>query len=142
MRKSLLLFSVLFVLFFSNCKKEEIAQSYIEYPSSGLYGDNILDTIRRTYLGVEFSLAANLYHGAVLKIKITALGNGIWFYAAGAEQNWVVSDFNELAKSQVFTAIDGDRNCDLQMEFNSGQYRIEYFESNSGVPSRGKVIEK
>ncbi len=143
MRKLLFVLPIIAVLFFSNCKEEEkIVQPSIDYPSSGLYGDNILDTLKTNYSEEEFSLAANLSNGAELTIKISALGEGVWFYALGTKQNWIISNFNESTKSQEFTAINTDQKCDLQMELFSGQYRIEYFEFNSGSATREKVIEK
>jgi len=143
MKKHLLILTALVIVTFSNCKKDT-NQPTIEYPSSGFYGENILDTTKTTYLGEEFSLAANLSYGAELKVRISALGNEEWgwFYAVGTEQNWQISDFDESSKSQLFIAINTDQKCDLEIGFYSGQYLIEYFELNSDLVTREKIIEK
>ncbi len=120
----------------------EITQSLIEYPQDGLYGQNILDLSRIIYSGSEFSLAANLPNGTKLKIKITALGAGMWYYAVNSVNNWSITRFDEVAKSQYFTAIESDRSCDLEMLFDTGEFIVEYFEMDSDIPSRIKTITR
>ena len=120
----------------------EITQSLIEYPQDGLYGQNILDLSRTTYSGSEFSLAANLPNGTKLKIKITALGAGMWYYAVNSVNNWSITRFDEVAKSQYFTAIESDRSCDLEMLFDTGEFIVEYFEMDSDIPTRIKTIKR
>jgi len=120
----------------------EITESLIEYPISGLYGPNILDLNRTNYSGENFSLSANLTKGAKLKIKITALGDGIWYYFVGSGNNWSITIFDFDTKSQYFTAIDSDKSCDLNMLFDSGEFLIEYFEMGRLEPTRTKTITK
>lgn len=124
----------------------EVAESLIEYPSIGLYGDNILDLDKTEYSGSDFSLAAKLGEGAELKVKITGLSSGFWWIKLGSENNWAISSFESDTESdshfQYFTAIDSDRSCELSMKFDYGDYLIEYFEMGSTVPTRIKTISK
>jgi hypothetical protein len=119
----------------------EITESLIEYPVSGLYGPNILDLNRTIYSGENFSLSANLAKGAKLKIKITALGSGIWYYELSSVNNWSITTFDYDTKTQYFTAIDSDMPCELNMLFDSGEFLIEYFEMGDSV-TRTKTITK
>mgnify|MGYP000406640133 CR=1 FL=1 len=120
----------------------EITESLIEYPASGSYGENILDLEKESYIGENFSLASNLAKGTELKIKITALEAGIWFYALGSSNNWSITQFDNVTKSQYFTAIDSDKSCDLNMLFDSGTFLIEYYEMGVTEPNRTKTITK
>lgn len=120
----------------------EITESLIEYPATGSYGENILDLDKDSYSGANFSLSSNLAEGAELKIKITALGTGIWYYALGSSNNWTITQFDEITKSQYFTAIDSGKSCDLNMLFDSGTFLIEYFEMGVTEPNRTKTITK
>lgn len=144
MKNLLLLLLILQIAALQSCKKDEDQDQIdptIEYPSLGFYGENILDTIQLTYAGSDFSLAASLSSDAVLKIKITAMGNGFWFLSSGSEQNWQITDYNESTKSQIFSTISDKQNSDLDMEFHEGQYMIEYFEFGSNSVTRTKTIE-
>lgn len=120
----------------------EITESLIEYPVTGSYGENILDLEKESYSGENFSLASNLAKGTELKIKITALGTGIWFYALGSSNNWSITQFDDVTNSQYFTAIDSDQSCDLNVSFDSGTFLIEYFEMGVTEPNRTKTITK
>jgi hypothetical protein len=120
----------------------EITESLIVYPATGSYGVNILDLEKESYSGENFSLASNLAKGMELKIKITALGSGIWYYALGSSNNWSITQFDDVTKSQYFTAIDSDKSCDLNMLFDSGTFLIEYFEMGVTEPNRTKTITK
>ena len=118
-----------------------ITESIIEYPSSGLYGNNILSLNDTIYSGEDFSLAAYLQKGTSLKIKINALESGIWYYAGGT--NWAITIFDFNTMSQTFTAIESGKYCDLQTYFDAGRYLIEYYEiASSDIPTRTKTITK
>ncbi|MBU1368964.1 MAG: hypothetical protein KJ578_00120 [Bacteroidetes bacterium] len=118
----------------------EITENLIEYPTTGLYGENILDLEKESYNGENFSLAADLAMGTELKIKITALGTGFWFFTDDSSTNWLITQFDDVTKSQYFTAIDSDKSCDLNIQFNSGTFLIEYFEMGVSEPNRTKII--
>lgn len=120
----------------------EITESLIEYPENGLYGQNILDLSKTNYSGSEFSLAANLAKGTKLKVKITALGAGVWYYETSSPKNWSITGFDFDTKSQFFTSIDSDESCDLRMLFDPGDFLIEYYEMDASEPTRTKTITK
>jgi len=118
----------------------EITEYLIQYPARGLYGDNILDLDKENYFGENFSLAANLANGTELKIKITALGTGFWYYRLDSGNNWLISQFDEDTNSQYFTAVESDKSCELNLHFDSGRFLIEYFEMGGSEPDRSKII--
>jgi hypothetical protein len=120
----------------------EITEQPFVYPADGLYGENILDIIKTQYTDTIFSLAADLATGAILKIKITSLTDGIWYYRVmnESETNWNITTFDMDHKSQIFTTIESGRSCDLYMEFFKGDFMIEYFEVGKDVPFRTKTI--
>jgi hypothetical protein len=140
-----------------------ITQSLIDYPETGINGDNILylpKTVCNSGVNNTYSLAANLPKSATLKIKITSLSTSdtsivvpadtgqtdtdvtkaVWYYMLGSSINWSISDFNFNSYTQTFTAIEPDKSCDLKMFFEKGSFLIEYFEMNSSQPTRGKII--
>lgn len=139
-----------------------VTQSLITYPTTGLHGVNILSLSTTNYLSgrnVDFSLAAQLAKGTALKIKITSLSadtttinptdttkvelivrKASWFYALGSGINWSISNFDSNNYTQTFTAIESDKSCDLNMFFEKGLFRIEYFEMNSILPTKTKTI--
>ena len=120
----------------------ELTESPFKYPQYGSHGPNILDPEKLVYTGQFFSLAAELSRGTTLMIKMTALSSGVWYYEAFSPQNWKISTFDFTAKTQTFTAIEPGKTCDLKMIFDSGTYRIEYFEMGSQTPSRTKTFTK
>jgi hypothetical protein len=122
-----------------------ITESLIEYPETGLYGQNILDLSKIVYdpeaqYMTQYSLAANLATGTSLKIKITALKSGIWYYSSNTPKNWSITQFDTGSKTQYFTSINSDESCDLMMYFDPGEFLIEYFEMNADEPTRTKII--
>lgn len=118
----------------------EITEAPIKYPATGLYGENILDREKNSYSGNAFSLAAQLSKGADLKIKITSLGLGGWYYVYYSSMNWSITDFDHITKTQLFTAIDSNKSCDLHMGFQPGKFLIEYFEMDVTEPTKTKTI--
>jgi hypothetical protein len=129
-----------------------ITQSPISYPESGINGANILSLTKTTYssgFDSTHSLAAQLAKGTSLKIKITsiftvsdtgAITKPMWYRFSGTEVNWTVSDFNFTDYSQIFTATESGKTCDLKMFFEQGSFVIEYFEMNATLPTRTKTI--
>ena len=115
----------------------------IEYPESGLYGQNILYLERDTFNAEQdYSCAANLPENGSLKI---IMKNGLWFYEVSSPINWHISGYNEAEKSQVFTSIQFGQDCDLRLIFandtmQSDDIVIEYYEFGSEQPTRTKFI--
>ena len=131
------------------------------YPLTGLHGANILSLSTTNYnygMDVHFSLAAQLAKGSALKIKITSLSadttstiptdtipavinirNAGWFLSSYSI-NWLISNFDTNTNTQTFTAIEPDKFCDLNMQFEKGSFKIDYFEMNATEPTRTKII--
>ena len=132
--------------------KYVITKPLITYPETGLNGDNILSLTKINFdLGVRrdttFSLAAQLAKGASVKIKITSVSSdtsmtskAYWYYAAGSNVNWTISEFDRIAFIQTFTATESGKSCDLKMKFNSGTFLVEYYEMSSTTATRKKTI--
>jgi hypothetical protein len=136
----------------------KVSENLIEYPRTGLYGDNMLyleDTLYYGDYNTSCSLAAILQKGATLKVKITSMGPGVdpgtigdtvvpakplWYYALGSSLNWYITIFDNNTYTQYFTAIESDASCDLNMFFEKGRFLIEYYEMNARVPTRSKFI--
>jgi hypothetical protein len=131
----------------------EVTGSIIEYPATGLYGDNMLNLSDTLYYGdnnTSCSLAAILQKGASVKIKITSLAAAaqdtgisakpLWYYAMGSSNNWNITVFDFNTYTQYFTSIESDATCDLNMFFDKGRFLIEYYEMNSATPTRRKII--
>ncbi|HHT23785.1 MAG TPA: hypothetical protein GXZ87_10850 [Bacteroidales bacterium] len=133
---------------FIDSTKFEITESLIEYPEKGLYGQNILDLSKTNYTAAEYnpyenehySLAANLAKGTKVKIVITDLSSGGWFYDIATPKNWSISKFDKATKSQTFTSINSGESCDLSMIFVSGNILIEYYEMDATEPTKTKKI--
>jgi len=147
-----------FISSFIANSKFEITESPINYPDTSLYGDNILSLTKTNYAGglsTAHSLAADLPAGIDLKIRITAIDTGktvilgdtitpvpvpLFGYDPFSNTNWAIPSFDNVKYSQTFTAIDSDKSCELEMFFEAGSFKIEYFEMNSVLPKRIKII--
>ncbi len=136
--------------------------SVINYPVSGLHGQNILALSKTNYVVGEnnpCSLAAQLPKNSNLKIRITSLSDSdttfvssdkgdlseqitraAWYYQTSSNYNWFISDFDMETFSQTFTALEPDKSCDLKLYFDRGSFLIEYFEMNAAEPSKEKTI--
>jgi len=118
----------------------QISESIFDYPEQGIHGQNILDVNRTVFNSSVYSLAVNTRKGTKLKIKISALGEGIWMYQSSSSINWGVTTFDQTNRCQFFTVIESGKSCDLNMIFNSGEYLIEYFEMENSEPTISKQI--
>lgn len=113
----------------------------ITYADSGAFGINLLDEDVLDYSGSEFSLYAKIPENGDLVIKLIRLQNSAWFVGFSSISNWSVSDYNWSEKSQTFTAISGNVECDLKLEMEAGKYLIEYYENGSSELTSSKEIE-
>tara|TARA_R110002096_G_scaffold303080_7_gene498067 strand:- start:3796 stop:4968 length:1173 start_codon:yes stop_codon:yes gene_type:complete len=130
-----------YIINFINSTSFEITDSLIAYPATGKTGKNILDLKKESYSGRQFSLAANLSKGAELKIKITALGSGFFYYSV-TKNNWLATEFDHETNSMYFTAIDPEKIYDTSFLLDPGTFLIEYFEMGATEPSRTKTITR
>jgi len=124
-----------------SCENEKESKPTISYPESGFYGENLLDTTNTELSGEDLSLAAELSEGAELKVIITALDSKVWYYRVSSVANWAITTFDDVNKTQTFTAINDDHRCDLLMNFNSRYFRIDYYEMGSEEVTFSKIYE-
>jgi hypothetical protein len=125
------------------CNKEE--KQKIEYPSSGLYGVNILtlqdsDTIASS---IDYSLVAELGKKADLKIIFTNLSGQVgggpsstWFYAES--NGWTVSDYSSN-KQEFVSNKSGSIDLDMKFEGNKGKCKIDFYENSNSI-TNSKVL--
>lgn len=75
--------------------------AFIEYPPTGIYGNNILDRNRTEYSSGYCSMAAILPEGTSLKVKIQGTN---WAYSISQDWScWDKSERNVLENSMYFT---------------------------------------
>jgi len=134
---------------FINSTSFTITDSLISYPSSGLYGENILNLNQTSYsIYGNKSFTANLKNGTSVKIKMKRLsGNIVWLWDVSSAINWSVTLFDDSNYEQTFSSINTGTNCNLRMLFNPengyptpSTFLIEYYEMNSANPTRTKTI--
>ena len=151
-----------YIMDFLGQSEYDPTESIISYPQSGAYGLNLLYLSGGQYVSGpdnRYSLAAVLPENITLKIKLTALSADTvlipasdttaaeqqitrkkWYYFWGSGMNWAVSPFDERTGTQVFTAVESGRTCDIQLFFERGSFLIEYFEMNALTPNRRRTI--
>lgn len=121
---------------FSSCKKNK----EISYPTSGIYGENILTKNNGDSLSYlrSYSLAADLNKKAELKVVFNnqSLGNEVWFYSSG--DGWIVGDY-QSSGSQTFTSTR-DGAIDLKLEFAigpgtylGGKCQVDIYENSDDI---------
>ena len=120
-----------------------ITKSLIEYPAEGAYGPKILQLDLQTVNSwTGYSVTAILAKNMKLKIMVTSLGGG-WFSCSSTYfSNWL-REF--LSPNVTFTASGSDLTCDQSISTNFGafgQYRIDYYENDSTVPTRSKIVTR
>lgn len=142
----------------------EPEQSLISYPDKGIYAENILSLTRTEIVANKYiSIDAFIPKGLTLMIKISGLtptdttiyesidsvlypytiiyNKVAWSYSWGTQINWAITNFSVENCTQTFTSIESDKECDLQIKFEPGEFLIEYFENNSTEPTRSKIIK-
>ncbi len=124
------------------------ASDSIQYPEFSEYGENVLHGDKSLLdNSTDYSLSAYLPRGSSLMVK---LSGGIWFYrvSPNGPLNWNVSDYNQDAKTQTFTAIESGAFCDLSIQFGfyadssnlGGGILMEYFENGSETATKSKTV--
>jgi hypothetical protein len=145
---------------------EPITCESVTYPLFGFYGTNALhpavsDFVSYRIAGATtYELAADLAAGTTVTVKITmtpetlknfraSLGldgappppfdTGVWLLSDG--QGWLISTFSRDTGEQVFLSQSGVLRPERQIGFSgSGEARIDYYECNSIIPTRSKMI--
>ena len=137
---------ILIIVLISSCDKEE--NSSIEYPITGLYGDNILQKEKIEFTNRENSFQSKIPGGKNVKIIITGktvsndglIPSGIWYYDPTTSSNWSVTNFDETTNTQTFSSTNGGQTSDVKMMFDNGTFEIDYYENNSLTPTMSKTI--
>ena len=123
--------------------KYECYSRVIEYPATGIYGDNILLKNKTEFVKRQNSLSAKIPRNGNLKLIIKSISGGYWYWSSGGSYpmlNWLVSIFNFDSNSQIFQSIESNSLCDLHIEFDKGEYIIEYYEFDATTPTMTKTI--
>lgn len=115
----------------------EITEFLIKYPPTGIFGENILDLDKTQFIAGEVghSIAVELSNNLSVKIKLTKISvEGIGYYT-GTNTNWLI-------EWPFLTSNIPGEYCDLKTDalFPNTEILVEYFESDSPVPTRSKVI--
>jgi hypothetical protein len=138
---SILLFTIIGL---ASCSKSPTGSSNIEYPKTGAYGLNLLDSTTFSYNSGNYTFKANVPKDQSLRVKIS--GTASWTYDIGKIGNWYYTDYNNAENSREFFT---NHNTVYEMEMNlygipasnRDSLKIEIFENKSTVATRTKKIK-
>lgn len=127
----------------NNCPEEEDETPYINYPETGYFGDNLLDTSRTDLPTGKASLAAELSEGASLKVVITSLDTNqkTWGVAGINMLNWFMHPADFTAKSQTFESMNSFGKCDLGITPEATKIKIDFYEMGDEQPTFTKIYD-
>jgi hypothetical protein len=123
-----------------------VPKTFIAYPDTGSHGLNILAEdvkVIKAYNGHDtinnfYSMKAELPEGTSLKV---VLKKGLWYYRViPAPENWIVSNYDGVNRSQVFTVTQSNIPNDLRIAVEAGEITVEYYENGASVPTRVKQL--
>ena len=119
----------------------EITQSLLNYPDSIDLGLNILHPNNINFVPMsDYSMTAVGTYGLKYKIVITNNTEGDLWFVYGSNQNWDISSFDYSNNSRTFTCIDTELPCEIRIQFDPGEYTIDYYEKNGETPDWTKTI--
>lgn len=143
-----------------------VSKSLIDYPAMGITGSSILslgDTVYSQSANSWLSMAAIIRDGLSLKVRITSIPDSTyalvndsssephyentltyhgWVMSLNSIINWHITTFGQTNHTQLFTAIESGKSCNLSIRFpEGGKYLIEYFEKNNNVATKRKIIK-
>lgn len=127
-------------------KTAYVPKTFITYPDTGSHGINILAEdvkVIKAYNGHDtinnfYSMKAELPEGTSLKV---VLKKGLWYYRViPAPENWIVSNYDGVNRSQVFTVTQSNIPNDLRIAVEAGEITVEYYENGASVPTRVKQL--
>ena len=119
---------------------DEKTTEYV-YNDTTFYGPNLLFIEATILRGVDFSLQGFVPTDGDLSITITKLSGSNWSAVAGTPSNWIVSNYDFVNKSQTFTNIENNHECECGIEIPRGTYRIDYYEGEGNLPTRTKEVK-
>lgn len=116
-------------------------QIIVSFPEQGNFGKNILNEQDSVYTYLtHYSLAAELPNDCVtLKVRISRTFGACfacWYYFAGNNYGWSVGQYQTTAKVQEFSQTGP--LSDLDIYFERGTFKVEYFINGSTIPARVK----
>lgn len=105
----------------------------IEFPATGTYGTNILDTTEDTvyFSQQHYSLRAVIPEGSTLKIKLNSVTGGSWWYSLGSNVGWSISEFTTGA--QFFEGLNTTCELDVDLGNMTGMFQVWYYENSESV---------
>lgn len=113
--------------------------SYPQWGSLVNYYNILSDSLSTTHSGKVYAMHANVPAGKNLKIVLNAASKSWVEEADGKNQGWIVSPFDNTAKSQTFNANTTQPDLGIVIT-GSGKITIEYFEDNSVNPTKVKTL--
>jgi len=127
---------VLLFLTFFGCQ-EELRLDLIEYPGSGIYGVNLLDSTLTVYQHSAVSFSAILGEEASLRVKVVGAS---WRFTSSSMTQWTTGGFNDADNSRIFTSI-ATGSLDGKFEiYPRTTLDILVYENGSDGPSWSKSV--
>lgn len=113
--------------------------SYPQWGSLVNYYNILSDSLSTTHSGKVYAMHANVPANKTLKIVLKAATKSRVEEVDGKNQGWIISQFDNSAKSQTF--ISNTTQPDLGIVIaESGKITIEYYEDNSVNPTKVKIL--
>lgn len=133
--KKLIPLTLLFLAFLG-CK-EDIQLDLIEYPGSGIYGINLLDSALTVYQHSAVSFSAILGEEASLRVKVVGAS---WRFTSSSMTQWTTGGFNDADNSRIFSSI-ATGTLDGRFEIYPGTtLDVIVYENGADGPSWSKSI--
>ena len=112
----------------------------IEYPQTGAYGLNLLYGDDTLYVSQgNYSFSAQVPEGSSLKIKLTQVTGGVWYYALNTG-GWTVSPYQ--SGQQYYEAQPGSVANDVQLNLMNmtGSFAVWYYENSTTIVAKSKIV--
>lgn len=115
--------------------------SKIEYPTTGAYGNNLLNSSVTNVSVGTYSLKTILPKGVGFKVKVKGSTDNMWFFSPNIAQvnNWIYTEYDTQEFHRFFTATK-DGELDLSIRLEPGTLSLEVYEGNQSAPTFTKNI--
>ncbi|MEO8762453.1 MAG: hypothetical protein ABI388_12680 [Bacteroidia bacterium] len=114
--------------------------SLMTFPSWGLYGQNLLPLSQITFPAGGYSFAGQIPKCSQLKIRMLLVSGSVWWSTPTNSHNVSLSTNPPNNNDEFFTIIDPSQDFDYQLSMFPGVILIEYYETNSNIPTYSKTI--
>ena len=116
----------------------------VDLPDQGNFGTNILNLTDTLYDDrTPYSFSAQLPNDCIsLKVVVSqtfGACNGCWFYSVGSNNGWSIGNYDLDNDVQEF--IQTGSSSDLDIRFEPGTYKVEYFINGSSIPAYTKEFQ-